>query len=199
VLTGVVVAHEETAGEPHEPAMTGFEQPVVTEAEPAVTGVHEPAMTGFEEPVVTDTEQSAATEAVEPASANGQEPAATGAPEPAVTGAGQAAAAPAVPVAAASADAAAVPASPGGISAERWSEILVAFVDDLRGSVQMAADAVDSAIDEFVNSIRARQHDLASTWQGGEAGTEQFRTALLEYRKLGQRVQHLDLGERTGA
>ena len=53
-------------------------------------------------------------------------------------------------------------------------------------------------VGEFVDSVRARQRDLASTWQGTEAGTEQLRTALREYRKLGQRVQQLDLGEKTG-
>jgi hypothetical protein len=63
----------------------------------------------------------------------------------------------------------------------------------------MAADAVNEAIDEFVNSVRARQRDLASTWQGAGADTEQLRTALREYRKLGQRVRQLDLGEKTGA
>ena len=75
---------------------------------------------------------------------------------------------------------------------------MVAFVDDPRASVKMAADAVDEAIDEFVNSVRARQRDLAATWQGAGADTEQLRTALREYRKLGRRVQQLDLGEKTG-
>ena len=84
------------------------------------------------------------------------------------------------------------------VTPQRWSGILVAFVDDPRGSVKMAADAVDEAIDEFVNSVRARQHDLAATWQGAGADTEQLRTALREYRKLGRRVQQLDLGEKTG-
>jgi len=62
----------------------------------------------------------------------------------------------------------------------------------------MAADAVDEAIDGFVNSVRARQRGLAAAWQGTEADTEQLRTALREYRNLGQRVQQLDLGAKTG-
>jgi hypothetical protein len=160
-----------------------------------VTGFEQPAAAEAGGPAAANGQEAAATGAEQPAVAEAHEPAMTDAPESAFAGTEQ----PAAPVAASSADAAAAPASSAGIPAQRWSEILVAFVDDPRGSVQMAADAVDSAIDEFVNSIRARQHDLASTWQGGEAGTEQFRTALLEYRKLGQRVQHLDLGERTGA
>jgi hypothetical protein len=90
-------------------------------------------------------------------------------------------------------------AAPSGISAQRWSEILTTFVDDPRGSVKMAADAVDEAIEECVNSVRARQRDLAATWQGAEGDTEQLRTALREYRRLGQRVQQLDLGDKTGA
>ena len=84
------------------------------------------------------------------------------------------------------------------ITPQRWSEILVAFVDDPRGSVTMATDAVDEAIDEFVNLVRARQRDLASTWQGAETGTEQLRTALLGYRKLWHQVRQLDLGGKTG-
>jgi hypothetical protein len=90
--------------------------------------------------------------------------------------------------------------APGaGITPERWSEIMVAFVDDPRGSVKMAADAVDGAVDEFVNSVRARQRDMAATWQSAEPDTERLRTALREYRDLGQLVQQLDLGERAGA
>ena len=87
---------------------------------------------------------------------------------------------------------------PAAIAPQRWSEIMVAFVDDPRGSVKMAADAVDEAIEEFVDSVRARQRDLTATWQSAGADTEQLRTALREYRKLGQQVQQLDLGEKTG-
>jgi hypothetical protein len=50
----------------------------------------------------------------------------------------------------------------------------------------------------WAGAARVRQRDLASTWQSAEAGTEQLRTALREYRKLEQRVQQLDLGEKTG-
>jgi hypothetical protein len=71
-------------------------------------------------------------------------------------------------------------------------------VDDPRASVKMAADAVDEAIDEFVNSARARQRTLASSWQSTETGTEQLRTVLRDYRKLWHQVQQLDLGEKTG-
>ena len=105
-------------------------------------------------------------------------PVLTGAQEPTVTGAGPAAAA---------------------ITPQRWSEILVSFVDDPRGSVQLAADAVDEAIDAFVNSVRATQRVLASSWEDTGTGTEQLRTALRDYRRFWHQVQQLDLGEKTGA
>ncbi len=112
--------------------------------------------------------------------------------EPAVTEAQEPAVAEAVSPAAAS------PASPGGISPARWSEILVAFVDDPRGSVTMAAGAVDSAVDEFVNSVRARQRALASSWHGTETDTEQLRVALRDYRTFWHQVRQLDLAGKTG-
>jgi len=129
------------------------------------------------DPALTGTAREPAETAGEPAAAQGRhDPEVTEAPgEPAVT-----------------------PDSPGSISPERWSEILVAFVDDPRGSVKMAADTVDGAIDEFVNSVRARQQELASSWQGNGTGTEQLRTALRDYRKFWHQVQRLDLGEKTG-
>jgi hypothetical protein len=91
------------------------------------------------------------------------------------------------------------PAVPEGIPAQRWSEILAAFVDDPRSSVEMAADAVDSAIEEFVTSIRTRQRALASRWQGSETDTEQLRTVLRDYRTFWHQVRQLDPAERTGA
>jgi hypothetical protein len=89
---------------------------------------------------------------------------------------------------AAGAEEARVPAPGGarvsapGVTRERWSEILATFVDDPRGSVKLAADAVDSTVEEFVASVRARQAALAAAWQRGDAGTEQLRTALRDYR-----------------
>ena len=74
----------------------------------------------------------------------------------------------------------------------------MAFVDDPRGSVKMAADAVDSAVEEIVTSIRARQQALASSWQDSSADTEQLRTALREYRKFGAQVRRLSPAEPAG-
>jgi hypothetical protein len=85
----------------------------------------------------------------------------------------------------------AAPDAPGSISPQRWSEILVSFVDDPRGSVKMAADVVDSAIEEIVASVRARQRALASSWQSSETDTEQLRMALREYRRFGAQVRQM--------
>ena len=90
-------------------------------------------------------------------------------------------------------------AAPSGISAQRWSEILTTFVDDPRGSVKMAAAAVDSAIDEFVTSVQARQRALASSWQSGDTDTEQLRTALREYRRFAAQVQQMSPSPETAA
>jgi hypothetical protein len=90
------------------------------------------------------------------------------------------------------------PAAPARISARRWSEILATFVDDPRGSVKMAADAVDSAIEEIVTSVRVRQQALASSWQDSGADTEQLRTALREYRRFGAQVQQMSPAEPPG-
>jgi hypothetical protein len=91
------------------------------------------------------------------------------------------------------------PAGPDGIPAQRWSEILSAFVDDPRGSVEMAADAVDSAIEEFVTSVRTRQRALASSWQGSETDTEQLRIALRDYRTFWHQVRQFGPAGKTGA
>jgi hypothetical protein len=169
-----------------DPAPAVAPEPAATQAqEPAVAMAHEPAMTEAQEPAVpgprdealpTMAEAEQQQVRPEPAVAEAEQQPVT--PEPAATGAGPPAAAMVTP--------------------QRWSEILVAFVDDPRGSVKMAADAVDEAFGEFVKTVRLRQRDLASTWQSAGADTEQLRTALREYRKLGQRVQQLDLGEKTG-
>lgn len=96
-------------------------------------------------------------------------------------------AAPAAPPAAAAAS----PAATGGADPQRWSEILTFFVDDPRGSVTMAADAVDSAIAELVASARARQQALASSWQGGDTDTERLRTTLRDYRTFWNQVRQM--------
>jgi hypothetical protein len=136
---------------------------------------------------------ASAQEIPEPTVAVAREPVVTEAQESAPANQESAAAQESAPAAQESASAAAT------ITPQRWSEILVSFVDDPRDSVKMAADAVDEAIGQFVNSVRARQRVLASSWQGTEADTEQLRTALRDYRKFWHQMQQLDLGEKTGA
>jgi hypothetical protein len=145
------------------------------------------AETAVKDPALTETAPDTATGAApgEP----GDDPDMTGAP-------GQPPAAQVPAATPASPDGA---AAPSGISAQRWSEILTTFVDDPRGSVKMAAAAVDSAIDEFVTSVQARQRALASSWQSGDTDTEQLRTALREYRRFAAQVQQMSPSAETGA
>jgi len=182
MLTGVVIDGDNPVKDPGLTEMPA-DQAGTHDAQtgsPEETGVQEPTAAVAREPVVNDAEEPAVAaprgEVQEPAMTEAEQPGA--ASEPAAGTAGRPAGAVVTP--------------------QRWSEILVAFVDDPRASVKMAANAVDEAIDEFVTSVRARQRGLAATWQSDGADTEQLRTALREYRKLGQRVQQLDLGEKTG-
>jgi len=194
VLAGVVIDGETAV---KDPALTGIDGDQAGSydagAGPAITEVQEPTVAAAREPVVNAAQESPPSETQEPTVTEVHGPSVAEAQEPAVAGAGE----PAVAEAQEPVSTGAEQLAAAAVTPQRWSEILVAFVDDPRGSVQMAAGAVDEAINEFVNSIRARQRDLASTWQGGEAGTEQLRTALREYRKLGQRVQQLELGDKT--
>jgi hypothetical protein len=172
------------------PAGAGAPAPVLTGVViDGETAVKDPVLTGTQSdqagigdaeagPAVTEAQEPTVAVAREPVVNEAQEPLPGEAQKPAVAGGEQPAAAAATP--------------------QRWSEILVAFVDDPRGSVQMAADAVDEAIDDLVNSARARQRAMASSWQGTEAGTEQLRGALRDYRTLWHQIEQLDLGGKTG-
>jgi hypothetical protein len=148
--------------------------PAAEAMEPA--GAPAPAMT--ESPAGTDAPAPVLTEEVVVIDEE------TAVKDPAAATAGTASPAAAVPTGAAA-------ASHDGISAQRWSKIMATFVDDPRGSVKMAADAVDSAIEQVVTSIRAHRQALASSWQDGGTDTEQLRTALREYRKFGAQVQQM--------
>jgi hypothetical protein len=170
--------------------------PLVSEA-PAGTDAPAPVLdedvvvldseAAVKDPALTETARDPAETAGEPAVTQ-EPPTTTAAPSPAGAPSSAAAASPG------SAD------SPGSISPQRWSEILVSFVDNPRGSVKMAADAVDSAIEEIMASVRARQRALASSWQSSETDTEQLRIALREYRTFGAQVRQMSPGapERPG-
>jgi hypothetical protein len=76
-------------------------------------------------------------------------------------------------------------ASPG----VRWHEIQATFVDDPRACVELAAGIVDDSVEALVLSVRERQHALLSGWQRGDAGTEELRVALQQYRTFWNRLE----------
>jgi len=81
--------------------------------------------------------------------------------------------------------------SPSACADERWHEILTMFVDDPRSSVELAAGLVDDSAEALVTFVQERQHALLSSWQGDDAGTEQMRVALQEYRTFWNRIDDL--------
>lgn len=192
---------------PEAPAPPASEAPAGTGAPAqAEDGAVMDAEAAVKDPARAETAGDPGETAGDPAKIAGGPAAAEGRPDPGVIQAPGAAAATQEPAAAATQEPAAAaaspasPDSPGNLSPQRWSEILVAFVDDPRGSVTMAADAVDAAIEEVVTSIRARQRALASSWQGSEADTEQLRIVLREYRRFGSQIQQVGpAGGKTAA
>jgi hypothetical protein len=74
---------------------------------------------------------------------------------------------------------------------ERWHEILTMFVDDPRSSVELAAGLVDESAEALVMFVQERQQALLSDWQGDEAGTEEMRVALQQYRTFFNRIEDL--------
>jgi hypothetical protein len=89
------------------------------------------------------------------------------------------------------------PTRPAPVSGEsaspnaRWHEILTMFVDDPRSSVELAASLVDDSAEALITSVKERQHALLSTWQGDDAGTEEMRIALQQYRAFWNRIEDL--------
>ena len=73
----------------------------------------------------------------------------------------------------------------------RWHEILTMFVDDPRSSVELAAGLVDDSAEALVTFVQERQHALLSAWQGDDAGTEEMRIALQQYRTFWNRIEDL--------
>jgi len=63
------------------------------------------------------------------------------------------------------------------------------FVDDPRSSVELAAYLVGDSAETLVVSVREQQHSLLSAWQGDDAGTEEMRTTLQQYRTLWNRLE----------
>jgi hypothetical protein len=63
-----------------------------------------------------------------------------------------------------------------------WNEIQAMFVDDPRASIEQAADVVDDRAEALIQSVAQRQRSLKSAWQAEDAGTEELRVALQQYR-----------------
>jgi hypothetical protein len=84
---------------------------------------------------------------------------------------------------------ASIPESPAASTAAslsmRWHEILAMFVDDPRSSAELAAGLVDDSIQALVASLKEQQDSLLAAWHGEDAGTEELRTAVQQYRAFG--------------
>ncbi len=67
---------------------------------------------------------------------------------------------------------------------QQWHDIQAMFVDDPRGSVELAAAAADSAVSALLETLHQRQSALApaGTTSADPGGTEQLREALRSYR-----------------
>lgn len=84
------------------------------------------------------------------------------------------------------------PAAAGSTSAgARWHEIQAMFVDDPRSSAELAAGLAGDSADAVVASVRERQRALLSAWQGDDAGTEELRIAIQQYRAFWNRLEDL--------
>jgi hypothetical protein len=82
-----------------------------------------------------------------------------------------------------------------GDAGRGWHDIQAMFVDDPRGSVQLAAAAADAAVDALMATLHQRQSALAPADEGvrDSGETEQLREALRSYRVFCQQVA--DLGQ----
>lgn len=87
-------------------------------------------------------------------------------------------------------------ARPADLS-QQWHDIQAMFVDDPRGSVDLAAAAADVAVSALVQTLQQRQSALApaGSTSADPGGTEQLREALRSYRifcqsltEIGQRL-----------
>jgi hypothetical protein len=62
---------------------------------------------------------------------------------------------------------------------------------DPRSSIELAASLVDDSAEALMTSVKERQHALLSAWQGDDAGTEEMRIALQQYRTFWNRIEDL--------
>jgi hypothetical protein len=83
-------------------------------------------------------------------------------------------------------------------AAGRWNEIQAMFVDNPLTSVELAAGLADDSVEAHVRSVKERQHSLLSAWGGYDAGTEDLRVALQQYRAFWSRLEDFP-GEAGGS
>jgi hypothetical protein len=79
--------------------------------------------------------------------------------------------------------------SPAAKDSTRWHDIQAMFIDDPRASTELAAGLVDASVEALVVAVKERQKSLLSAWQGDDAGTEELRTTLLQYRAFWNRLE----------
>jgi hypothetical protein len=79
---------------------------------------------------------------------------------------------------------------------QEWHDIQAMFVDDPRGSVDLAAAAADSAVSALLETLHQRQSALvpAGTTSADPGSTEQLREALRSYRVFCQSLT--EIGQR---
>src|SRR5258708_37991716 len=79
---------------------------------------------------------------------------------------------------------------------QQWHDIQALFVDDPRGSVELAAAAADAAVRALVEKLHQRQAAFGSAGSASTdpSGTEQLREALRGYRMFCQSLT--DIGQR---
>ena len=70
----------------------------------------------------------------------------------------------------------------------RWHEVQAMFVDDPRTCAELAAALVDESIQALVAFVKEQQDLLLAAWHGEDAGTEELRTAVRNYRAFGNRL-----------
>ena len=70
---------------------------------------------------------------------------------------------------------------------QQWHDIQAMFVDDPRGSVELAVTAADAAVSALADSLRQQQAALTQA----DADTEQLREALRTYRVFCQSLADL--------
>ena len=73
----------------------------------------------------------------------------------------------------------------------RWHEIQATFVDDPRGSVELAAAEAREAVASFLVAVNEQQESLLSSSgrAASDGNTEQLRSALQGYRTLCQTIE----------